>query len=397
MKIFLCHASEDTNIAEQIQLALVGSRHKVFLDAQSLPGGADFQARIRDAIDQSDAFVFLISPHSIALGKFTLTELQFARKKWPHPAGYVLGVNLANLAPNSVPNYLRAATWISVAGDPAAEVRAAVEQLAAGSVPQHVRWVKYLAGAIVLASLVATLVYFWPQRDTNERAFVSRQLSDIADGSTLEGKLKLAQLESNVLASNSPTLRRFAARGIADLLLTYHAERRGTLAQRELRSELMSSLRRLKVGDLNSYFSEKQLRGLDLFFMDLSGENLRGVSFERTNFIQSKLIGATLDGAVFRGSYLRHADFSNATVREVDFTDSDWFNAIGLTRAQLKTVKVRSLSPCPGRTTDAFREYFDARYAVDFDKLVPSLQQQILSAWASYLKREGACAFVEGK
>jgi hypothetical protein len=84
-------------------------------------------------------------------------------------------------------------------------------------------------------------------------------------------------------------------------------------------------------------------------------------------------------------------------VRQADFTDSDWFNAIGLTRAQLETVKVRSLSPCPGSTIDAFRKDFDAKYAVDFENQSPSRQQQILSAWASYLKREGECAFVAGK
>ena len=86
MNVFLCHASEDHDAAERIQLALTGAKFKVFFDAQSLPASSDYLARIREAIDQSEFFVFLITSSSVAKGKFTLTELQFARDKWPHPS-----------------------------------------------------------------------------------------------------------------------------------------------------------------------------------------------------------------------------------------------------------------------------------------------------------------------
>src|SRR4051794_20623152 len=129
MNVFLCYASEDRDIAERIQLALLGANFNVFFDSQSLSPGADFQARIRAEIEESDVFVFLITHYSVARGKFTLTELQFARNKWPHPAGHVLGVNLTDMGPSSIPNYLKAATSLHINGDAPAEVRAAIEQL----------------------------------------------------------------------------------------------------------------------------------------------------------------------------------------------------------------------------------------------------------------------------
>src|ERR1700745_876218 len=127
MDVFLCHASQDGDVAERIQLSLIAGGHNVFFDAQSLPAAGDYQARIKAAIDRSDLFVFLITPNSIAKGKFTLSELQMARDRWPAPGGHGLGVTLAGVPVSSGPNYLRATPLLSVAGDPAVEVRAVVE------------------------------------------------------------------------------------------------------------------------------------------------------------------------------------------------------------------------------------------------------------------------------
>ena len=129
MEVFICHASEDQDVAERIQLALIGAGFTVFFDSQSLPPGADYQNQIRAAINRSDIFIFLITTKSVMNGKFTLTELSLARKKWPHPAGHVLGVNLDNISVKSIPNYLLASSMLSIVGDAPAEVRSAIEQL----------------------------------------------------------------------------------------------------------------------------------------------------------------------------------------------------------------------------------------------------------------------------
>ena len=125
--VFLCHASEDKPVVEPMQLALASAGCEVFYDQESLPAGGDYHARIRDAIQRCDVFVFVASPASITPGKFTLTELKFARERWPSPVKRVLPVAIGGLKPNDLPKYLQAATVLTISGNPAAEVRAAVE------------------------------------------------------------------------------------------------------------------------------------------------------------------------------------------------------------------------------------------------------------------------------
>lgn len=110
-----------------MQLALASAGCEVFFDQESLPAGGDYQARIREAIGRCDVFVFVASPASVAAGRFTLTELKFAREKWPSPVNRVLPVALGSIKPNELPQYLQAATVLSVSGNAAAEVRAAIE------------------------------------------------------------------------------------------------------------------------------------------------------------------------------------------------------------------------------------------------------------------------------
>ena len=133
------HASEDKDVAEPIQVALASAGYTVFYDRESLPPGGDYHARIRSAIAECDLFIFLISPESIKAGKFTLTELKFARERWPSPVGRVLSVNLHNLAANKLPPYSSAATHVSVAGSPSSEVRAAVDNVLLA--PARIRYV----------------------------------------------------------------------------------------------------------------------------------------------------------------------------------------------------------------------------------------------------------------
>ena len=44
MIVFLSYASENRDIAEQVNLALTGAGHKVFFDRDSLPAGDDYPA-----------------------------------------------------------------------------------------------------------------------------------------------------------------------------------------------------------------------------------------------------------------------------------------------------------------------------------------------------------------
>jgi hypothetical protein len=168
MQVFLSYASEDRPLAEEIQLALAGAGHDVFFDRESLPAGGDYHARIKASVDAADLFVFLISPDSVASGGYALTEMGYARARWPHPKGHVLPV-LGRATPfASIPAYLKSVTVLEPSGNVAAEVEAAVEKLVslpagpvAGLPGGNARTYAAIGVGAVLA--VAAAVIWWPK------------------------------------------------------------------------------------------------------------------------------------------------------------------------------------------------------------------------------------------
>jgi hypothetical protein len=164
MKIFLSYASEDRPQAEEIQLALAGAGHEVFFDRQSLPAGGDYHARIKASVDDAELFVFLISPDAVDPGGYTLTEMGYARSRWPHPKGHVLPVVLRPTDFKTIPAYLKSVTVLEPSGNAAAEVVAAVERLADGPSKAGLR--KYaLMGAAGVAVLAGVLYMAIPRPD----------------------------------------------------------------------------------------------------------------------------------------------------------------------------------------------------------------------------------------
>lgn len=127
MVIFLSYASECKLTAEEVSVALLGLGHEVFYDQESLPAGGDFRRRIRDAIDGSDMFIFLVSRESLEPRSFTQTELEIARQKWQHPAQHVLPVIIDDTDIDELPPYLKAVTVLQPKGDIAAAVCSEVE------------------------------------------------------------------------------------------------------------------------------------------------------------------------------------------------------------------------------------------------------------------------------
>lgn len=128
MKVFLSYPSDSRDVAEQVYLALAASGHKVFFDRDKLTAGDDYHNRIRAALEDSDALVFLVSSKSVAAGSYALTELKFARQKWPDPHRRVLPVMIEPVNYAQIPNYLRAVTILEPEGNVAAEVLAALEE-----------------------------------------------------------------------------------------------------------------------------------------------------------------------------------------------------------------------------------------------------------------------------
>lgn len=128
MNIFLSYSSDRRDIAEQVSLALAGSGHKVFFDRDSLPAGDDYHVRIRKGVENSDVFVFLISPRAVAPGSYALTELKYARQKWTDPRRKVLPVMIERTEYQQIPNYLKAVTVLEPEGNTPAEVVAELER-----------------------------------------------------------------------------------------------------------------------------------------------------------------------------------------------------------------------------------------------------------------------------
>jgi hypothetical protein len=128
-KIFLTYASEDRAAGESIAFSLRERGYTVFLDRDTLPPGESFDQQIERAVNDSDIFIFLISPDSIAEGRYTLTELTFARRKWQSPKNRVLPVMARKTPLEGVPSYLKAVTILEPQGNVAAETSAAVEKM----------------------------------------------------------------------------------------------------------------------------------------------------------------------------------------------------------------------------------------------------------------------------
>ncbi len=129
LSIFICYATPQRAQAEEIAQALSNAGHTVFFDQQSLVASADYNDRIRRAIERADRFVFLASRDALTLGRFTLTELAFARERWPSADGHVFPVMIdPSLKIEDFPVYLRSVHAIAVQGNAAAEVAAAIHK-----------------------------------------------------------------------------------------------------------------------------------------------------------------------------------------------------------------------------------------------------------------------------
>ncbi len=159
MKIFLSYASEDRSVAEDITTSLRNRGHDVFFDRTDLPSADTYEDRIEEAILKASLFVFLISPRSVAQGKFTLTELSIARKKWPVAKRRVLPVIIEETAVAEIPVYLRSVSFLEPDGNVAAEVALAVDGMRTSLRDLARRAVLPLSGVTLIA---AAAYVFWP-------------------------------------------------------------------------------------------------------------------------------------------------------------------------------------------------------------------------------------------
>ena len=167
MKIFLAYASQDRADAESIAFSLRGRGHQVFLDRDDLPAGTSYDQQIERAVNGSHIFIFLISPDSLTEGRYTLTELAFARRKWPSPSGRVLPV-MTRKMPSEVPAYLKAVTILKSDGNIAADTSAAVDKMRAAQLSILYRNALFLAGFCGIAGILVFMFFRGPKEEGQE-------------------------------------------------------------------------------------------------------------------------------------------------------------------------------------------------------------------------------------
>ena len=179
MNVFISYASEQAATAEDIALALREEEHEVFFDRSQLPGGNAYNAAIREAIQRCDLVVFLLSPESVAEGRYTRTELELAEEKWPSPVGHLLPVVVRPTDKTAIPPYLRAVVILAPQGNVAAEVVAAAERL---SKPRWVQLMRRYAAVVAVPVVLAAGFVAW-------RTYEHRRVCGEASRSVQQAKL----------------------------------------------------------------------------------------------------------------------------------------------------------------------------------------------------------------
>ena len=191
MRIFLSYPHEHRRIAETIRLSLEEGGHEVFFDRTSLAPGEGYGGAIRQQIERSDLFVFLLSPESVQTGRFILTELGLAEQKWRIPHQHVLPVLIAPVPLDLIPPFLAAVSILEPRGDVAAEVANQVEALVRRlRARRRARAIGFALAALGLLAVPGLLYLAWRERWMPPRA---REEQPAAPSGAVSGGLPAAR------------------------------------------------------------------------------------------------------------------------------------------------------------------------------------------------------------
>jgi hypothetical protein len=96
----------------------------------------------------------------VTKGKYTLTELSFARDQWSNPSGHILPVMIAPTEIGKIPVYLRAVSILEPEGNVAADTAAQVDKILKQTRRRDVALVA--AGGAATGVLSYLVVLYWP-------------------------------------------------------------------------------------------------------------------------------------------------------------------------------------------------------------------------------------------
>lgn len=154
--IFLSHQPELESQAQEIAASIEAHGHRVLRSGLSRTGDAGQRLTPPDMIERSQAYIFLITPQSIAPGTRTMSELQLAQAKWPVPDDHVLPVAVARTRLSDIPAYLRAVEILQPRGSLGVEIAAQIDRVAGR--PNGIILAAMLGGLGTCAGLVTGLM-----------------------------------------------------------------------------------------------------------------------------------------------------------------------------------------------------------------------------------------------
>jgi hypothetical protein len=179
MKTFVSHSHAQADDADALALALRGAGHDAVLDRDLVKGGDEYNAGLRAALQATDLFIFMITPDAVRKGCFALSEVEFARQRWPNPVGNVLPVMWQPTPMPDIPRYLRAPSILHPVGNAVTETVARVSDIAAkrgagGDGRKRRRLLLGLGGALLIAGAIAAVL--WPRAPAPEPLCLVRAL-----------------------------------------------------------------------------------------------------------------------------------------------------------------------------------------------------------------------------
>src|SRR5436305_10758809 len=112
LRVFLCHASEDKPVVEQLNQHLKKCNIDSWLDKEKIFGGQDWQYQIRMAVRNADVVVICLSQKSVSKVGFVHREIKLALEvadEQPEGSIFIITFRLDNC---NVPDRLRHMQWI---------------------------------------------------------------------------------------------------------------------------------------------------------------------------------------------------------------------------------------------------------------------------------------------
>lgn len=107
--VFISYSRKDRDVAGRLHRALTERGKDVWIDLEDIPPSAEWMKRITDAIDASNAIVFLLSEHSVSS--------RVCEQEVGHAAGRqkrLIPVSLGVVDPSKVPETLQKLNWINL-------------------------------------------------------------------------------------------------------------------------------------------------------------------------------------------------------------------------------------------------------------------------------------------